>query len=142
VVTNPFWLVDDAMLVRAGDPDATYFYRYKPVLFTVEKRVKAYGGAPQMQAFGSRFLLGILRADGTRSCILEIPRWRFGWDQPYRLAEPMDLNPGDQVYVECHFDNSESKQPVIDGVPAPPRDFAWGGNNQDMCAGFITFVEE
>ena len=34
IVANPAWLVGNAMLVRAGDPDAVYYYRYKPHVFT------------------------------------------------------------------------------------------------------------
>ena len=141
VITNPFWVVGDAMKVKAGDPDAVYFYRYRPVLFTAKKRVLIEGASPHMHAFGSRFLLGIVHANGQRECVLEIPHWHFGWEQGYWLTTPKTLEPNDQVYVECHFDNSAEKQPIVNGVRAKPRDFAWGGDNQDMCAGFLSFTE-
>ena len=142
IVANPAWLVGDAMRVRAGDPDAVFYYRYRPTVFTRGRQVKIYAAHPHMHYFGSQFLLGILRADGTQTCLLAIPRWTFGWEQPYWLEEPVVLGPEDKVYVECHFDNSEANQPVIDGVRSRPRDFAWGGNNQDMCVGFLAYSEE
>jgi hypothetical protein len=141
-VTNPFWVVGDAMKVKAGDPDAVFYYRYRPTLFTRGKRVKIYSAHPHMHYFGSQFLLGILRKDGSQECLLAIPRWDFGWEQSYWLKTPVTLEPDDQVYVECHFDNSETNQPLVNGVPAKPRDIAWGGNNQDMCAGFLAYAEE
>lgn len=141
VITNPFWIAGDAMKVKANDANAVYFYRYRPTVFTQGKRVLIEGGSPHMHAFGSRFLMGIIHADGTRECILEIPHWHFGWEQGYWLKTPKLLAPNDEVYVECNFDNSAANQPIIDGVQSKPRDFAWGGDNQDMCAGFLTFTE-
>jgi hypothetical protein len=140
-ITNPAWAVEDAMHIEAGDPDAVFYFRYKPWPFTRKKPVTILGALPHMHAYGSRFLMGILRADGTQDCLLEIPRWHFGWTQPFWLTETKSLAPDDQLYVECHFDNSETNQPIIGGQPRKPRDIAWGSDDQEMCAGFTYFVE-
>jgi hypothetical protein len=140
VVTNLAWLVGDSMKVRAGDPDAIFYWRFRPTVFTGGRPVHVFAAHPHMHTFGSRFQLAILRSDGTRDCLLEIPHWEFGWEQSYWLAEPKRLDPKDQLVIECHFDNSEARQPIVDGVRQKPRDFAWGGNNQDMCAGFLAFA--
>ncbi len=131
IVMNVAWMIGDAMRVRKGDPDAVYYYRFRPTLFTGGKPVRIYAAHPHMHYLGSKFLLGILREDGTQDCLLSIPRWQFGWEQPYFLDPPKRLGRKDQVYVECHFDNS-----------AGTRDIAWGGNNQDMCVGFLMFAPE
>ncbi len=142
VVQNPAWLVGDAMLIEAGDPEAIYYYRYRPTLFTGGKRVWVHAATPHMHNFGRRFVLGILRADGTKDCLLEIADWHFGWEQFYWLKTPKVLNPDDQIYIECRFDNSITNQAIVDGVRRAPRDLAWGGNDQDMCAGFVTIAGE
>jgi hypothetical protein len=140
-IANPAWAVEGAMHIEAGDPDAVFFYRYKPWPFTRKKAVSMLGVLPHMHAYASRFLMGILRADGSKDCLLEIPRWHFGWTQPFWLTQPKTLGPDDQLYLECHFDNSESNQPVISGQQRKPRDIAWGSDDQEMCAGFAYFVE-
>jgi hypothetical protein len=135
---NPAWLVDDAMRIRAGDPDAIYFYTIDPWLFTGGKKVRLRSAEAHMHYFGSKFVLRIIHSDGSRECLLEIPKWNFGWEQPFWFAQPKTLEPGDQIYVECHFDNSAAHQPN----QQPPRDIAWGDSNQDMCAGFLSFTED
>ena len=130
------------MEVKAGDPEAIYYYRARPTIFTAGKRVWIHAVTPHMHNFGKKLVLGILRADGSKDCLLEIPHWHFGWEQFFWLKTPKVLNPDDQVYIECRFDNSKDNQPLVDGVRRPPRDIAWGGNDQDMCAGFLTFATE
>lgn len=135
-IANPAWLVGDSMEVKAGDADAVYFYKYRPTLLTRGQPVKLQGITPHLHTFASRISVRILRATGESECLLEIPRWRFGWEQPFWLENEVTLSPEDEVYVECHFDNSEANQPPGQA----PRDFAWGGNGQDMCAAFIAFT--
>jgi hypothetical protein len=137
-VANPAWLVGDGMLVEAGDRDAAFWFRYHPTLLTRGRRVELQSATPHMHYFGSRFVLRVIRENGDRECLVEIDDWDFGWEQPYWLAEPVILEPDDEVYIECHFDNSRANQPV---PGMEPRDFAWGDSNQDMCAGFVGFTE-
>ncbi len=137
-LTNPAWIVGDAMRVRAGDADAVFYYRYRPRVFTSGRRVLLRNVAPHMHTFGSRIAVRVLRSGGGRACVLEIPRWRFGWEQTYWLANPIVLEPDDELYLECHFDNSAANQPI---PGTAPRDFAFGGDSQDMCAAFLAMTE-
>lgn len=136
-LANPAWLIGDAMGIEAGDPDAVFFYKLEPDLYTRDKAVEIQSVTPHMHYFGSKMVVRALHEDGSTSCLMEIPRWTFGWEQPFWLGAPRRLEPDDELYVECHFDNSAANQP--DG--AAPRDIAWGGNNQDMCAAFLSFTE-
>jgi hypothetical protein len=138
-VVNPAWLVADAMRVPAGEADATFFYQFRPTVSTGGQRVWLWNVTAHMHEFATRQRVMIVRADGRRECLLEIPRWRFGWEQPYWFATPKVLEPDDELYIECHFDNTAANQPVRG---ATPRDIAWGGNNQDMCAAFVAFARE
>jgi hypothetical protein len=137
IITNLAWAIGDAMLIPAGEKDAVFFYRYRPDLFTRGRAVKLQNVTPHMHYFGSRLVVRKITAEGKRECLLEIPRWDFGWEQPFWFAEEKQLNPGDELYLECHFDNSAENQPHGHA----PRDIAWGENNQDMCAAFVAFTE-
>jgi hypothetical protein len=136
-VANIAWLAGDGMKIDAGDEDAVFFYKMEPFLYTRGKTVQLRSVTAHMHTFGSRFVMRIIRANGDRECLIEIPHWVFGWEQPYWFETPKVLKPGDKIYVECHFDNSAARQPKGQA----PRDIAWGGNNQDMCAGFLSYTE-
>lgn len=136
-IANPAWVAGGAMAIPAGEKDATFFYRFSPTVFTRVKAVDLQSVTPHMHYFATRVAIRIIRANGDRECLLEIPRWDFGWEQPFWFAQPKRLEPDDEVYIECHFDNSAENQP--DGQP--PRDIAWGGDNQDMCAAFVGFTD-
>jgi hypothetical protein len=136
VMVNPAWLVSDGMKVLAGDPDAPFFYTARPHLFTGGQRVDLQGVSPHMHHFGKKLTVRVLKPDGTQKCLLEIPHWQFGWEQPYWFKKTIALEPDDRVYLECRFDNSDENQPF----GRSPRDFAWGGDDQDMCAAFISYT--
>jgi hypothetical protein len=57
------------------------------------------------------------------------------------LVQPKTARPGDSLSLECHWDNSASNQPIVNGVRQAPIDLNWGeGTNDEMCLGgfFIT----
>lgn len=136
VIANPAWLVSDGLLIEAGDPDAAFWFRYSPSVFTKNEPVLLRSVTPHMHYFGKRMRVMLLRDGGGSECLLEIPAWDFGWEQPFWLAEPRRFDPGDELYIECVFDNSAANQPTA----SPPRDIAWGTDNQDMCAAFLSFT--
>lgn len=137
VLSNPGWLVGRGMLVPAGEADVGYAVSSRPDLFTGGVTVDLQGVTPHLHRYGSRVRVLRLRADGTEDCLLEIPAWRFRWEMPYWLAEPVRLEPGERLYLECRFDNSSENQP--DG--GAPEDLAWGEDDQDMCAAFVVFTK-
>ncbi|RMG20447.1 MAG: monooxygenase [Deltaproteobacteria bacterium] len=139
-VGNPAWFVGEAFLIEAGNRDKTYRYQFHPTLWTAKGPFEVEAVTPHMHYLGTKILVGIVHSDGRNECLLEIPRWDFGWEQPYWLTEPVTFGTNDQIYIECHFDNSPANQPVVGGKPQPPRDVAWGSDNQDMCAAFVTFT--
>lgn len=137
-VANPAWLVGGGMQIDAGDPDATFFYSMEPDLYTQDSPILLQNVVPHMHEFATSMRVLAKHADGETTCLLEVGDWHFGWEQPFWLAEPVRLGEDDEIYVECHFDNSKANQP--DG--GEPRDIAWGGDNQDMCAAFVAYTEE
>lgn len=140
-LANPAWLVSDAMRIPAGEKDVRYRFQFEPDLYTRDREVLLWGYTPHMHEFGSAHFVGIVRAGGDTECLTSIPRWEFGWEQPYWFARPIRLGPDDQLYLECDYDNSLENQPIVDGKRLEPRDIAWGTDNQDMCAGFLSWSE-
>jgi hypothetical protein len=59
------------------------------------------------------------------------------WQGDYTFAEPVRLEPGDRLLVECVFDNSETNQRMVNGELEAPRDLNWG-EDQEMCVGYVT----
>ena len=81
----------------------------------------------------------IHRGGGGEECLIDIPRWDFNWQGGYQLAEPIVFNPGDELEIECHWDNSAANQPYVDGVQLAPVDVGWGeGTGDEMCLGIVT----
>ena len=55
-------------------------------------------------------------------------------DFPAEIRAPA----GSIVRVSCRYDNSQSKQPVLDGKPQLPRYVVWGeGTTDEMCLGVL-----
>ncbi len=82
--------------------------------------------------------MSVEHLDGSSACLLDIPNWDFHWQGGYGLTQPMRIVPGDAFRIECHWDNSASNQPVIDGQLQAPRDLNWGERTTDeMCVGFM-----
>ena len=85
-----------------------------------------------MHTLGETGRMFIEHADGTETCLLDVPEWDFDWQGSYRLAESVDVVGGDRVVIECSWDNPTDK------------DIYWGdGTGDEMCLGtmFLTRTE-
>ncbi|MEM9491817.1 MAG: hypothetical protein AAGC55_21915, partial [Myxococcota bacterium] len=114
-VMNPLWLVGDGMSIRAGDPDAMTYFSWDPTALTGNKPFAIYAVNIHMHELGTIGRLAVLRGDGSTECLLNITRWDFDWIGEYYLEEPVILYPGDQLFVECHWDNTAGNQKIVDG---------------------------
>lgn len=95
-----------------------------------------------MHTLGSGFRLDLIRKDGSRERLLEIPRWDFNWQGAYDLIDPVRLEAGDRVEMTCVWDNSPENQPLVGGVKQQPRDVTWGeGTLDEMCLGGVTLTD-
>lgn len=137
---NPQWITQDTMIIAAGDPDASHSFAFDPTFFyTAGRPMTIFGSGLHMHTRGTRASLTVEKSLGGGSeCLLDIPRWDFDWQGGYPLVRPMQLNPGDTLRVECHWDNSPENQPVIQGVKMPPKEIRWGeGTDDEMCLGAL-----
>ncbi len=132
-VFNPLWATTKAMLIPAGDADVKHTYSYDPsAWFKLGKPIKVHDVALHMHEWGTSATLGVVRSNGDVDCLLHIEEWDFNWQGEYFLENPVELRLGDKLFVECHFDNSESNQPT----GQEPQDL-WWGDDKEMCIGSL-----
>ncbi|MDC0684510.1 monooxygenase [Sorangium atrum] len=134
---NPAWLSGDSMMIPALESDVVHRWGADPSRALADNApIEIHWVGLHMHTLGTRARLEIERAGGGSECVLDIPRWDFHWQGNYKLAEPKVLEPGDKLSIECHWDNTPEKQPIIDGQPRVPRDVVWGeGTTDEMCLG-------
>ncbi|CAN5721973.1 redoxin domain-containing protein [soil metagenome] len=90
---------------------------------------------PHMHLRGKAFTYSLTRAGQQDSeILLHVPAFDFGWQSYYRLAEPIDLKPGDRIDCLAYFDNSPDN-PVN---PDPEATVRWGDQTwQEMMIGYV-----
>jgi hypothetical protein len=135
--TNYKWVIgEQPMLIPAGEPDATHSFEadvtnYLPILFpdgpfAGGDSFVIHAAGLHMHTLGTSARLSVVRDQP--ECLLDIPRWDFGWQGQYQVVDPVTVRPGDKVRIECHWDNS--------GPDA--KDTLWGeGTGDEMCLGVM-----
>jgi len=78
-----------------------------------------------MHKLGTRGRMELIRGDQT-FCLLDIPRWDFGWQLFYTFDQAVAIEPGDQIRVTCSYNTQTQIDPVV-----------WGLSTDDeMCLGY------
>jgi len=92
-----------------------------------------------MHVLGASFTMDLVRANGTKVRVLDIPRWDFNWQGSYDHIDPLAVKAGDRIEMTCEWDNSPENQPFIDGRQIAPRTVRWGESTFDeMCLAGVT----
>jgi hypothetical protein len=103
-----------------------------PVLF----KSKILALMPHMHLRGKAFKYELARADGSKTTLLEVPRYDFNWQLQYRLKEPLEVEPGSRLLATGWFNNSDSNP----SNPDPTRQVKWGPQTDDeMMLGYLEF---
>lgn len=138
------------MVIPAGEADVMHMKSADPRgffnLFIGDVDVKEgfvlHATMLHMHKLGKSAVVRREAADGTTQTLLSISNWDFNWQRLYQLEEPVRFMPGDKMTVECHWDNSQENQPVVDGVKQPPKEVNWGeGTGEEMCVANNYIVE-
>ena len=123
--TDPDWLDGEGMLIPANST-ATHSFAYT---LSGGYELLIHSSALHMHRQGQHGRFWITHPDETETCLLEIDDWDFDWQQSYKLVDPVLIQNGDTLTVECTWNN------VTD------EDMAWGeGTGDEMCLStmFIT----
>lgn len=145
-MVDPGWFsTPRGMAIAPGDANAVFGVSLDPTLHAgwvtqgvlpADQPLDVYAAGVHMHQLGTSASLTLTRADGSRACLLDVPRWDFGWQRGYFFSAPKRVNPGDRLSLACRYDNSAAHQPVVDGVSPPPHEVNWGERTTDeMCLG-------
>lgn len=94
---------------------------------TVPTKVRLWGMMPHMHKFGTKFSVDWTQQDGSKRCMIDIPKWDYDWQQTYFFKEPGGLivNANDKTFMTCTFENPTDKT------------IRWGDKTGDeMCLTF------
>ena len=139
---NPGWLAG-SMPIPAGDADVMHSFQYDASQF-IGGPFTIHSAATHQHQLGSSNKATIVRGGGgDEECLVQIDDWDFHWQGTYGLREPVRFEPGDQLKIECHWDNSPENQPIVAGEQLPPANVNWGeGTGDEMCVAFFYAVPD
>jgi hypothetical protein len=113
-----------------------------PTNGTQSKPGLLWSAFPHMHQIGSSIRVDLIRADGSKSCVVNIPKWDFHWQGAYQLVLPIKVAAGDRLQTTCVWDNSATHQPIVNGQPQSPKDVRFGeGSTDEMCLAGFTLTD-
>ena len=87
-----------------------------------------------MHLRGKSFRIEAVYPDNRREVLLNVPHYRFDWQNRYALAEPLHMPEGTILHCEAHFDNS----PANLSNPDPKAEVHFGEQTWDeMLVGYF-----
>lgn len=108
----------------------------------VTKSGKIWNVFPHMHQLGQSISLELVRADGSKACLMNIPKWDFHWQGSYAFKTPVLAQAGDKIKMICNWNNSAENQPMVNGVQQAPRDVTFGeGSTEEMCLSGVTMTQ-
>jgi len=86
---------------------------------------------------GSSFRMTLNKGRDDELVLLDIPVWDFDWQLNYELVEPVTLEPGDLLTLECAWDR-DLRDPELE-----PRWILWAdGTDDEMCFATLTLRQD
>lgn len=136
---NPSWIQAGTMTIAPNTKGVVHSFAADPTLFVKPvtngalqggKPLTFYAAGAHMHTLGKRSMARIERADGTKECLLDLPRWDFNWQGRFSFQAPKVVNPGEKLFLECQWDNNTMQE------------VSWGEGTQDeMCLGTYYVTE-
>jgi thiol-disulfide isomerase/thioredoxin len=91
---------------------------------------------PHMHLRAKSAVFQLIRPDGSRQILLDVPHYDFNWQTDYFLAEPLRLDKGAKLEFIVHYDNSAANP----NNPDPTKYVSWGEQNwNEMMIGFFEY---
>ena len=140
MVFNPSWLVPLGMRIAAGQT-ITYSYADEPSRWAGGKPFNLHSVTLHMHERGVKGQVAILRADGSRECLLQIDDWDHMWQGDYTFVTPKRIEKGDRFLVSCTFNNTDGNQKIVRGEQQPAVELDWA-ENKEMCIAFIAASQD
>jgi hypothetical protein len=90
--------------------------------------------SPHMHVRGKSMRYELVSANGTRTTLLDVPRYDFHWQQAYHPAKPVTVHAGSKIECFATYDNS----PNNPSNPDPTKEVRWGDQSwEEMMIGFM-----
>jgi hypothetical protein len=106
-------------------------------VFDQDTRIISFN--PHMHVRGKDFRYELVRPDGEREILLDIPRYDYNWQWIYYPTEDIRVPAGSRVEIISHMDNSADNP----RNPDPTADvYHRGPTFQEMSIGFMEIVPE
>ena len=103
---------------------------------TFTQDVKVWNMHPHMHLRGKDMTYTVIYPDGRQEIVLRVPKYDFGWQTDYWLAQPISLPKGSKLHVRAHFDNSTANKANPDATAT----VRWGDQTwEEMMIGFFTY---
>jgi hypothetical protein len=100
--------------------------------FYGDAKIVAY--APHMHVRGKSFRYELVRANGHREVLLNLPRYEFQWQHHYVPAEPLQVHDGTKIECFATYDNSANNP----WNPDATKEVRWGDQSwEEMMIGFM-----
>jgi hypothetical protein len=106
---------------------------------TFTEDVNVWSLHPHMHLRGKDMTYTATYPDGRSEIVLRVPKFDFGWQTDYWLANPLVLPKGSKLHVSAHYDNSTANR----ANPDPTATVRWGDQTwEEMMIGFFTYTVE
>ena len=94
---------------------------------------------PHMHLRGKAFRIEAVEPDGTRTLLLDVPRYDFNWQNSYVFAEPLKMREGTTLQCTAWYDNSENNP----ANPDPTKTVSWGDQTwEEMLVAQFEYVRD
>jgi mono/diheme cytochrome c family protein len=103
----------------------------------ITQDISINGFYPHMHVRGKSAEYTVRYPDGRTQLLLEVPRYRFDWQERYVLAQPLKIPKGSLLKYRAVFDNSASNRLN----PSPDKEVFWSEQSWDeMSLGWIEYT--
>ena len=123
VITAQYWpIVDTDLKLPPGKQlvESMATSTLDPGQFTV------YGAMPHMHTLGRTLQVNV-EADGASTCLVNVDRWDFHWQNAWWYQEPLVIDKPSSASIRCGYDTRERTDTVT-----------WGENTSDeMCISYL-----
>jgi len=125
--------INFALQIPPGDDDFKAKSRY---VFTQDATLMSL--MPHMHLRGKAFRYDVTYPDGKQETLLSVPKYDFGWQTTYRLAEPQLMPAGSRLDCVAEYDNSEENL----NNPDPKATVGFGDQTfEEMMIGFFEIAD-
>lgn len=107
--------------------------------FKFEQDTVLLSMTPHMHLRGKSFEFRLVTPDGKEEVLLNVPKYDFGWQENYLLAEPRRVPKGSRMECTAVYDNSAANL----NNPNPKAWVTWGDQSWDeMMMGYFDYYHD